>query len=174
MSLRSRLRAFLGIPDVEKELREMKEALAQLSKSVEALQKKMNAQDEQIKKILTEVNRKADVGLYYELSERLESARDEISDVEKKLTLLQERIKLLEFSASEKSEEAEITMEELASAVELYIRKGITSPSELKKAVGVSWEKLYSALEYLKLKKRIKRIQKGRRVRWVLVEEGQD
>lgn len=174
MSLKSRLRSYLGIPDVEAEIREIKKALSQLSDAVDVLQVKVNSQDEQLKKALSEVNRKADMGLYYELSERLETTRDEIKAMEAELSSLWDKVKFIEFSFSEKSEQPEMTVEELASVVEHYIRKGLTRPSELKKAVGISWEKLYATLTYLKLKKRIKRIQKGRRVEYVLIKEAEE
>nr|WP_015243562.1 hypothetical protein [Thermococcus sp. IRI48]AFZ84231.1 hypothetical protein i48-4 [Thermococcus sp. IRI48] len=174
MSLKSRLRAYLGIPEVEYEIREIKKALSQLSDVVDALQVKVDSQDEQLKKTISGLNRKADIGLYYELSERLETARDEIKAMETELSSLWDKVKFIEFSFSEHSEEPEMTVEELASIVEHYIRKGLTRPSELKKAVGVSWEKLYAALTYLKLKKRVARIQKGRKVEYVLVKEGEE
>nr|WP_013087981.1 tn2-3p [Thermococcus nautili]ADF80198.1 tn2-3p [Thermococcus nautili] len=174
MSLKSRLRAFLGLPEVEAEIREIKETLSKLSDALEDLQSKVDAQDEQLKRALTELSRKADMGLYYELNERLETTRDEIKAMEAEISSIWDKVKFIEFSFSEHSEEPEMTVEELASIVEHYIRKGLTRPSELKKAVGVSWEKLYAALTYLKLKKRIARIQKGRRVEYVLVEEAEE
>lgn len=174
MSLKSRFRSYLGISDVEAEIREIKKTLSQLSDAVDILQVKVDSQDEQLKKILSEVNRKADMGLYYELSERLETTRDEIKAMETELSSLWDKVKFIEFSFSEKSEQPEMTVEELASVVEHYIRKGLTRPSELKKAVGISWEKLYATLTYLKLKKRIKRIQKGRRVEYVLIKEAEE
>jgi len=174
MSLKSWLRSYLGIPEVEGEIKQIKSDLSRLSDTLEALQKRLDAQDEQLKKILMKLDSKADKSLYFELDEKLEMARDEISQVEKELNVIWEKVKFIEFSFSEKNEEPEMTVEELASVVEHYIRKGFTRPSELKKAVGVSWEKLYAILSYLKMKKRVKRIQKGRRVDWVLVEEGSE
>lgn len=171
MDLKSWLRSYLGIPEVEEEIHQIKKDLSRLSDTLEALQKKLDAQDSQLKTVLMKLDSKADKSLYFELDEKLEMARDEISQVEKELNAIWDKVKFIEFSFSEKSEGPEMTVEELASVVEHYIRKGLTRPSELKKAVGVSWEKLYSALTYLKLKKRIKRIQKGRRVDWVLVKE---
>jgi len=63
-----------------------------------------------------------------------------------------------------------MSFDELASIVEYYIKKGFTRPSELRKVVGVEWEKLYAILTYLKLMKRIERIQDGnKRVKWVWI-----
>jgi len=174
MSPKSWLRSLLGIPDIEAEIREIKSALTQLSNAVDTLQVKVDSQDEQLKKLLSEINRKADVGLYYELNERLETTRDEIKAMEAEISSIWDKVKFIEFSFSEHPEEPEMTVEELASIVEHYIRKGLTRPSELKKAVGVSWEKLYAALTYLKLKKRVARIQKGRRVEYVLVGKAEE
>nr|WP_015243575.1 transcriptional regulator [Thermococcus sp. CIR10]AFZ84260.1 transcriptional regulator [Thermococcus sp. CIR10] len=170
MSLKSWLRSYL-IGDLEVQLQDLEKTLDQLSDKVENLNRKVDSQEEQLKQILKDLNRKADIGLYYELSERLETARDEIKAIETELSSLWDKVKFIEFSFSEKTEQPEMTIEELASVVEHYIRKGLTRPSELKKAVGVSWEKLYAILSYLKIKKRVKRIQKGRKVEYILVEE---
>lgn len=123
------------------------------------------------KKVLLSLDKKADKGIYYELSDRLEVARDEIEELREAIKKVAERLKFLEFSASENSVSEDMSVEELANVVEFYIKQGLTRPSELQRQLGISWEKLYSALYELMARKRIKRIKKGRKTEYVLVAE---
>ena len=170
MSLKSWFRSYL-LGDLEAQLQDLGKTLTTLSDQVDDLVQRVNAQDEQLKKVLSELNRKADLGLFYELSERLEDTRGDLKSLREEVDELWGKARLIEFSVSENADTSKMSIDELASITLLYIRKGLSRPSELKKAMGISWEKLYAVLSYLKMKKRVQRIQEGRAVKYVLVEE---
>ena len=171
MGLKAWLQAWL-LEDLEGEVKQLRLELKELNDRLTRLESRLEDQDKTIQEVLLSLDKKADKGLYYELSDRLEVARDELEELREAIEKVSERLKYLEFSASEKSVSEDMSVEELANVVEFYIRKGFTRPSELQRQLGVSWEKLYSALYELMARKRIKRIKKGRRTEYVLIVEG--
>nr|WP_013087938.1 p12-14p [Pyrococcus sp. 12/1]ADF80221.1 p12-14p [Pyrococcus sp. 12/1] len=168
MGFRSFIRRVI-LGDLEDEVRKLEDTLAQISNRLEDLERRVEDQATQLRNLYQV---KADKGLYYDLSERVELAREELVKLREEVDNLRSQILALEFSASEKSVSNEMSTEDLARMVEFYIRQGVTRPSELQKKLGISWEKLYAVLDELLAKKRIQRIRKGRKTEYILVEEG--
>jgi len=160
------------LEDLEGEVKQLRLELKELNDRLTRLESRLEDQDKTIQKVLLSLDKKADKGLYYELSERVEIARDELEELREAISKVSERLKYLEFSASEKSVSEDMSVEELANVVEFYIKQGLTRPSELQQKLAISWEKLYSALYELMARKRIKRVRKGRKTEYVLVAEG--
>lgn len=167
MGLRSWLQSWL-MEDLEGEVKQLRLELRELNDRLANLEKKVDDQEGTLQKVLLSLDKKADKGIYYELPDRLEVARDEIEELREAIKKVAERLKFLEFSASENSVSEDMSVEELANVVEFYIKQGLTRPSELQRQLGISWEKLYSALYELMARKRIK---KGRKTEYVLVAE---
>ncbi|NJF25177.1 hypothetical protein [Thermococcus sp. Bubb.Bath] len=163
--------ASLLFPDIEASVDALNHRVTELSSRLERLEDKMARQDEEIKTILSKVDSKADSKLCYELSEMANTFGEELLALKSEVSTLRDKARFVEFLSSGDPNKANVTLGELASLVEHYIRRGFNRPFELKKAVGVPWEVLYAVLTYLKLTKRVMRVQDGGKVKWIPLEQ---
>jgi predicted nucleic acid-binding Zn-ribbon protein len=167
---REYLRSWL-FPNFENQINDLNRRISELSNRIGSMETMLMRQDEEMRAILRKFDTKADSRLYHDLNEKVEIIGDELAELKMEVNELRGKLRFVEFSLSESPDKTGLTFEELVSLVEHYLKKGLNRPSELKKVLGIKWEKLYAILTYLKLTKRVKTIKEGNTVRWVLVEE---
>ena len=143
--------ALIRVENIEKELREVKEHIKELQKLL---------------------NDKADKQTVDLLSKMLETERKIVDSLEKELKGVKLKFDALELS-SELSEIQKVPIDdfELEERVIKLISQGHNSPTELIRMLGISADKLYQIINRLITSRRIKKIKKGRKVYYILVEE---
>ena len=143
--------AFIRIENIEKEIQEVKE-------HIKGLQRLLND--------------KADRQTVELLSKMLETERKIVDSLEKELKEVKLKFDILDLS-SELPETQKVPIDdfELEERVIKLISQGHNSPTELIRMLGISADKLYQIINRLITSRRIKKIKKGRKVYYVLVEE---
>jgi len=150
------------------EFNELKTALIR----VENIEKEIQEVKERIKELQRLLNDKADRQTVDLLSKMLETERKIVDSLEKELKEVKLKFDTLELS-SELSEIQKVPIDdfELEERVIKLISQGHNSPTELIRMLGISADKLYQIINRLITSRRVKKIKKGRKVYYILVEE---
>ena len=143
--------AFIRIENIEKEIQEVKEHIKELQRSL---------------------NDKADRQTVDLLSKMLETERKIVDSLENEIKEVKLKFGTIELS-SEFYETQKVPIDdfELEERVIKLISQGHNSPTELIRMLGISADKLYQIINRLITSRRIKKIKKGRKVYYILIEE---
>lgn len=150
------------------ELHELKTALIR----IENIEKEIREVKEHMKELQRLLNDKADKQAVDLLSKMLETERKIVDSLEQELKEIKLKFDTLELS-SELAESHKVSIDdfELEERLIKLISQGHNSPTELIRMLGISADKLYQIINRLIASRRIKKIKKGRKVYYVLVEE---
>jgi len=171
MGLKDRLTSWL-FKDIAHEinatLQGIRDDIAALDSRIQDLNTKVEKQDEVLKRLILTLNKKVDKAELYHIRDELEKIRGEIKAINQELYDFGERVDAVELLVSSEAKGESLDDSEVERLVILYIKRGVTSPTMLREELGISWDKLYRALNSLIAKRVVKRVKKGRKVRYVL------
>lgn len=150
------------------EFHELKTAIIRISN----IEKEIQEVKEHIKEVQRSLNDKADKQTVDLLSKMLETDRKIVDSLEEELKEIKLKFGTLELY-SELSETQKVPIDdfELEERLIKLISQGHNSPTELIHMLGISADKLYKVINQLITSRRIKKIKKGRKVYYILVEE---
>lgn len=150
------------------EFHELKTAIIRISN----IEKEIQEVKERIKELQRLLNDKADRQSVDLLSKMLETERKIVDSLEKELKEVKLKFDTMELS-SELYETQKVPIDdfELEERVIKLISQGHNSPTELIHMLGISADKLYKVINQLITSRRIKKIKKGRKVYYILIEE---
>ena len=139
---------------------------------IENIEKEIQEVKERIKELQRLLNDKADRQSVDLLSKMLETERKIVDSLEKELKEVKLKFDTMELS-SELYETQKVPIDdfELEERVIKLISQGHNSPTELIHMLGISADKLYKVINQLITSRRIKKIRKGRKVYYILIEE---
>jgi len=139
---------------------------------IENIEKEIQEVKENIKELQRILNDKADKQTVDLLSKMLETERKIVDSLEQELKEIKLKFDTLELS-SELVEAQKVPADdfELEERLIKLISQGHNSPTELIRMLGISADKLYQIINRLISSRKIKKIKKGRKVYYILIEE---